>query len=696
MLSVLLLSFAAQALSPASRDGLLVGDCRAALADPAGAQGAPVEAAAENLALARCWLQSGDPVAARDHLAQASAGPLSGYARLVEGELALADDRPQDAVAALQGLRLPGPAGRRAEMLLCEALVRSGDFDGARGVLNGALEGALSARGALAEPGDADPAELRWWLAQGAVRRGEPGKAIPVLQRIWTWNPTSPRADEAAALLATLGAPVGTTTLGDDRALLRDRARTLSKLHLAKEALEIWDRLGWGSDPDSVRALARATFKAKDYPRAVEAHARIPSPSLEERFQHALATSRTGDYAGAAVLYDAVWKSAPDTKTGDTASFKIGYLRYDKGDFAAAVPLFEAHLARFPHSKHADEARWFIGWSKYKLGDRAGASAAFSALLKAHPRSGLCSGARYWRARIADQQGDAAAAREGYAAVLRHHPLSGHAWYAAWRLDRTIPSPASPSVPAMPASIASTDGWIQGQALARVGLDAWARAELGPLVKQSQSTGGAARLAMAHALIQAGDYATAQRLAKPLCGRPWAGSGDPAANAACWPRPVGAGLVRQARAASLDPNLPFGIMMAESSLRPEVTSPAGARGLLQLMPAVAENVAAEAFPGMPFHPDQLYSPGTNAALGTAELGRLMGQFAGRLDGPALPAVIAGYNAGPEAVERWLARYPSPPPPDEFAEDIGYTETRRYVKRVLGFVQTWRTVYGDAG
>jgi soluble lytic murein transglycosylase len=694
MLSVLLLTLSANALSPTSRDALLIGDCRPALADPAGAQGGGAQAAAEHLALARCWLQAGDPVAAGEHLDQAESGPLASYARLIRGEQALANDQPAAAVAALEGLSLPGPAGRRAQMLLGEALVRAGRYQDARGPLNAALKGKLSARAALAEPGGADPAELRWWLAQGAIRRGEPDKALPVLRGIWTWNPTSARADEAAALLASLGHPIGTTTQGEDRKLLQDRARTLAKLHLYKEALEIRDRLGWGTGQDSVRLLASTTFKAKDYARATEAHARIDQPTVEERFLHALATSRTGDYPGAAALYDALYKAFPDTKRGDTASFKIGYLSYDEGDFAAAIPKLEAHLQRFPRSAHADEALWFIGWSRYKLGDHDGAQTAFAQLLRAHPRSGLCSGARYWRARIDDLAGRTDAAQQGYASVIRNHPLSGHAWYASWRLERSFPPARPPQVPAMPTGVATKAGWIQGRALASVGLDAWARAELAPVVADARAAGSQARLAMAHALIEAGNYTSAQQLARSLCGRPWAGSGEPAANTACWPRPVGNSLVRRAQAGGLDPNLPFGIMMAESSLRPEVTSPAGARGLMQLMPAVAQDVAAEVYPGTAFHPDQLYSPGTNAALGTAELSRLNAQFAGRLNGPALPAVIAGYNAGPDAVERWLARYETPPEPDEFAEDIGYTETRRYVRRVLGFVQTWRTVYGD--
>ena len=62
--------------------------------------------------------------------------------------------------------------------------------------------------------------------------------------------------------------------------------------------------------------------------------------------------------------------------------------------------------------------------------------------------------------------------------------------------------------------------------------------------------------------------------------------------------------------------------------------------------------------------------------------------------PSLPLVIAGYNGGADAVARWLAAWPEPPEADLFAENISYTETRKYVQRVLGFLQTYRYIYGD--
>ena len=113
---------------------------------------------------------------------------------------------------------------------------------------------------------------------------------------------------------------------------------------------------------------------------------------------------------------------------------------------------------------------------------------------------------------------------------------------------------------------------------------------------------------------------------------------------------------------------------------------------MQLMPRLAEDLARDRLPG--FHAHQLYRAGVNARLGTTELGLLQAGFARSAVTPSLPLVIAGYNGGRAAVERWLTTYPTPPQADEFAENISFTETRRYVRRVLGYLQQYRRAYGD--
>jgi len=115
---------------------------------------------------------------------------------------------------------------------------------------------------------------------------------------------------------------------------------------------------------------------------------------------------------------------------------------------------------------------------------------------------------------------------------------------------------------------------------------------------------------------------------------------------------------------------------------------------MQLMPELAAELHPQVWPGRPYSEDDLYQPAYNATLGTTELAQLQQTFGTAGVQPSLPLVIAGYNGGSDAVTRWLAAWPEPPEADLFAENISYTETRKYVQRVLGFLQTYRYVYGE--
>ena len=119
-----------------------------------------------------------------------------------------------------------------------------------------------------------------------------------------------------------------------------------------------------------------------------------------------------------------------------------------------------------------------------------------------------------------------------------------------------------------------------------------------------------------------------------------------------------------------------------------------ARGLMQLMPFVGEKHHKNLYKDSPYDPNLLFIAGYNARLGTAELKELNDRFENQSVSHRLPLVIAGYNGGPEAVERWMRLYSDPVLAETFAEEIGYTETRKYVKRVLGYLVEYLYVYGD--
>jgi soluble lytic murein transglycosylase len=130
----------------------------------------------------------------------------------------------------------------------------------------------------------------------------------------------------------------------------------------------------------------------------------------------------------------------------------------------------------------------------------------------------------------------------------------------------------------------------------------------------------------------------------------------------------------------------YAIMRKESSYFPFAVSSSDARGLLQLIPPTAEDVAKKR--GLPFYPDQLFDPDTNVRLGAAYLGGLLRRFRGQ------EALAAGaYNAGAHAMMKWCDQWKGRPF-DEFVELITYDQAREYIKRVLGIYARYRHLYGQ--
>ncbi len=129
------------------------------------------------------------------------------------------------------------------------------------------------------------------------------------------------------------------------------------------------------------------------------------------------------------------------------------------------------------------------------------------------------------------------------------------------------------------------------------------------------------------------------------------------------------------------------IARQESEFNPGARSPAGARGLMQLMPRTAEAVSLAL--GVDYDAGKLTrDPLYNARLGTTYLAEMLEMF----DGSYILAAAA-YNAGPSRVLRWLAELGDPRLPEVdpvmWIEAIPYGETRNYVMRVLEALHVYR-------
>jgi soluble lytic murein transglycosylase len=138
---------------------------------------------------------------------------------------------------------------------------------------------------------------------------------------------------------------------------------------------------------------------------------------------------------------------------------------------------------------------------------------------------------------------------------------------------------------------------------------------------------------------------------------------------------------------SLPAEIAMSIARRESELKPDAISPAGARGLMQIMPATAKQVANQI--DVPYEPARLTTDWEyNATLGTAYLREMIDKY----DGSYVLA-FAAYNAGPHRVVEWLDLYGDPRDPltsvVDWIEHIPFRETRNYVMRVTESLHVYR-------
>lgn len=135
---------------------------------------------------------------------------------------------------------------------------------------------------------------------------------------------------------------------------------------------------------------------------------------------------------------------------------------------------------------------------------------------------------------------------------------------------------------------------------------------------------------------------------------------------------------RMAQKTSVNPMLIFAVARQESAFMHTAKSPAGAMGLMQLLPTTARQTARKN--GLSFAKNDLLTPEKNITLGSHYLNHLLDEF----DGNRI-LVAAAYNAGPNRVKQWLNKDKDDQLPyDVWIETIPFKETRGYVQNVLSF------------
>ncbi|MDX8517102.1 lytic transglycosylase domain-containing protein [Mesorhizobium dulcispinae] len=340
----------------------------------------------------------------------------------------------------------------------------------------------------------------------------------------------------------------------------------------------------------------------------------------------------------------------------------------DQGDMKTAYKIASMHAAESPAS--ATEAEFHAGWYALRgLNDPATAASHFSHIAELAQGPVSLSRAYYWLGRAAEVGGPGSA--KDYFTRAASYGTTFYGQLAGERVGlRTLnivyPKPSA-------ADRQSFEGREAVSAIKRLqeaGYDRYAETLYRDLAGQLTSPGELALLAV---LAEKQDnHFMALKVGKIAAQR--------GIDVGALSHPLGV-IPDSANISGSGKALAYAIARQESEFNIGAISSAGARGLLQLMPGTAKQLAKKA--GMAFSQARLTTDaGYNATLGSAFLGEQLDRFNG-----SYVLTFAGYNAGPNRAAQWVAKYGDPRGKDvdavvDWIERIPYTETRSYVQRVM--------------
>jgi soluble lytic murein transglycosylase-like protein len=345
-----------------------------------------------------------------------------------------------------------------------------------------------------------------------------------------------------------------------------------------------------------------------------------------------------------------------------------------------------------PHDGTGTSDLWEQGWAQYQSGNLSGAVGVWSEMEDIYPDHRETQRARYWKARALEDLGEPGRAREIYRDLVATSDTSDfYMRQAVARLGETPDWEGGVLLAAASAGPWPSDPALQRvKLLADLGLDELAEEEMEILEDEADPRDLLALKGLL--LCRQGEQRTGLivlREAFPALGGPYQSSVPLEILHAYYPLEHTDDIRAQAAATGLPGSLIAGIIRQESAFDPRATSPVGARGLMQLMPATAAEMSRKV--GIPYDPSRLYSPEVSIRLGSYYFREVLDGFDGNVE-----LALAGYNGGPNRIRRLWKEEGEDPSLDDFLENLYLDESRNYVKRILVLADSYRQLYPELG
>lgn len=534
-----------------------------------------------------------------------------------------------------------------------------------------------------------------------SLRLNDIDGARAAIKRILVDFPADAAAGKAKAIAADIEAAGGAAPELTPEERYR-RARGLFRNARFKEAAAEFAALA--ADPEgrfrdrAVIDSAVSSIRLKRYDEASAllagylngAHTATAGLKAEALYWSALAALRQGNDERLLEAEDRLSREHPRSLEYARTLLLLGR-HYESRDMGKeAIDVYGKVMDGFKGTYFAKEAVWSTGWLHYRAGRFEDAQRVFSSYSGRGNGGGGNMRFLYWSGRSAENMGEHAQAVFSYRSLCDAYGSDYYCKMAEKRMralgsvqpaevlspDRAV-KPVSalnrPPLDGEAASISKDPHFIAARELITLGMGARAAAEIRVLT-EIYSKEPDSLVEIAGLFYRAGDFHGAFKVYSTHLSA-LDGTDYPHDLSVLSFPPSLVELVREKTPpGSVDPYLVAAVMREESSFNPNAVSITGALGLMQIMPSTGRFVAGRLGTDVK-DPDEFLDPGLNIRLGSWYLGHLARRF-----NNDVVLTIAGYNAGPGAVSKWLRTLP--PEPDEFIESIPYPETRGYAKKVL--------------
>ncbi len=445
-----------------------------------------------------------------------------------------------------------------------------------------------------------------------------------------------------------------------------------------------------------------------DAVRRLSVYGKMPDPIPDAIMALARSNRILGNDSLASYWYLRFAELFPKNANAQDVLWYLAWEQEEKGNYKKAITYYRKVIALKKNNGRSDEASFRVGLCLYKNKQYGEAASALDAIAKASDESPFTCAALYWKGKSQYAQGKPDDGLETFRKTVRIFPTDFYAYRASEMLFLAGDSTSLPKLDTNRSMIRARS-WLDSvgprdtkplTASDSILLERGMRSAVcGIMDRAAQFLDGLEmkypeNLALLFELAQVYTLANDPALSYKVSRR-FAWRVPPAARAAMpkalldlmYPLPYFDIVKHEAEKNNMDPFLVLSVMRQESIFDPLIVSRVGAIGLMQLMPYTSQAVCKDLHEA--YQPDSLYKPSVNIHQGAYYVKKLLDQFGGNMI-----LAIAGYNGGPPKAKEWFVKNKHKSY-DMFVEDIGFTETRNYVKKVLANYWTYRRFADNA-